>query len=103
VVNIGGGTTEIGVIALSGIVADASIRVGGNELDENITAFIRKSYNLLVGEATAEAVKIQVGSAFPDGEDKEMEVKGRDLVSGIPKTILINSAEIRDCIQEPIQ
>ena len=103
VVNIGGGTTEIGVIALSGIVADASIRVGGNELDENITAFIRKSYNLLIGEATAEAVKIQIGSAHPDGEVREMEVKGRDLVSGIPKTVIINSAEIRECIQEPIQ
>ncbi len=103
VVNIGGGTTEIGVIALSGIVADASIRVGGNELDEAIAGFIRKSFNLLVGEATAEAVKIQIGSAFSDGEDLDMEVKGRDLVSGIPKTVLINAAEIRDCIQEPIQ
>jgi rod shape-determining protein MreB and related proteins len=103
VVNIGGGTTEIGVIALSGIVADASIRVGGNELDEAIVAFMRRGYNLLIGEATAETIKIQIGSAYPVGDEREMEVKGRDLVSGIPKTIRINSREIRECIQEPIQ
>ena len=103
VVNIGGGTSEIGVIALSGIVADASIRVGGNEMDEAIVAFMRKGYNLLVGEATAEAIKIQVGSASPSVEPREMDVNGRDLISGIPKTIRIHSDEIRDCIQEPIQ
>jgi len=103
VVNVGGGTTEIGVIALSGIVADASIRVGGNELDEAITAFVRKSYNLLIGEATAESIKIQIGSAHPGGDERVMDVKGRDLVSGIPKTIAINSTEIRETIQEPIQ
>ncbi|HET8656868.1 MAG TPA: rod shape-determining protein [Longimicrobiaceae bacterium] len=103
VVNIGGGTTEIGVIALSGIVADASIRVGGNELDDAITAFVRKNFNLLIGEATSESIKIQIGSAYPDGEERAMEVKGRDLVSGIPKTVRIESAEIRDAIQEPIQ
>ncbi|HEV2146034.1 MAG TPA: rod shape-determining protein [Longimicrobiaceae bacterium] len=103
VVNIGGGTSEIGVIALSGIVADASIRVGGNEMDEAIVAFMRKGYNLLVGEATAEAIKIQVGSASPTVEPREMDVNGRDLISGIPKTIRIHSDEIRECIQEPIQ
>jgi rod shape-determining protein MreB len=103
VVNVGGGTTEIGVIALSGIVADASIRVGGNELDDAIGAFVRKQYNLLIGDATAEGIKIQIGSAAPDGDSRWMQVKGRDLVSGIPKTIEINSDEIRDCIQEPIQ
>jgi rod shape-determining protein MreB len=103
VVNIGGGTSEIGVIALSGIVADASIRVGGNEMDEAIVAFMRKGYNLLVGEATAEAIKIQVGSASPSVEPREMDVNGRDLISGIPKTIRIHSDEIRECIQEPIQ
>ena len=103
VVNIGGGTTEIGVIALSGIVANSSIRVGGNELDEAITAFVRKGFNLLIGDATSESIKIQIGSAYPDGEEREMPVKGRDLVSGIPKTVVIGSAEIRDAIQEPIQ
>jgi rod shape-determining protein MreB and related proteins len=103
VVNIGGGTTEIGVIALSGIVADASIRVGGNELDEAIAAFVRKNYNLLIGDATAETIKIQIGSAYAESEERWMPVKGRDLVSGIPKTIQINSLEIRECLQEPIQ
>jgi rod shape-determining protein MreB len=103
VVNIGGGTTEIGVIALSGIVADASIRIGGNEFDEAIVGFIRRHHNLLIGEATAEAIKIQIGSAAPNDGELEMEVSGRDLVSGIPKTVRVHSAEIRDCIQEPVQ
>jgi rod shape-determining protein MreB and related proteins len=103
VVNVGGGTTEIGVIALSGIVADASIRVGGNELDEAIAGFVRKNYNLLIGDATAETIKIQIGSASPADEERWMPVKGRDLVSGIPKTIEIHSQEIRECLQEPIQ
>lgn len=103
VVNVGGGTTEIGVIALSGIVADASIRVGGNEMDEAIVGFIRKHHNLMIGEATAEMIKIQIGSAYHTGDEREMDVNGRDLVSGIPKTVRIHSQEIRDCIQEPIQ
>lgn len=103
VVNVGGGTTEIGVIALSGIVADASIRVGGNELDEAIVAFVRKNFNLLIGDSTAELIKIQIGSASPNDEDREMAVKGRDLVSGIPKTVTINSRDVRDSLQEPIQ
>src|SRR5690606_13835250 len=103
VATVRGGTTEIGVIALSGIGANSSIRVGGNELDEAITAFVRKGFNLLIGDATSESIKIQIGSAYPDGEEREMPVKGRDLVSGIPKTVVIGSAEIRDAIQEPIQ
>ena len=103
VVNVGGGTSEIGVIALSGIVADASIRVAGNELDEAIMAYIRKSRNLLIGEATAESVKIQVGSAYPMELEREMDVTGRDLVNGIPKTVRVSSEEIRECIQEPVQ
>jgi len=102
VVNIGGGTTEIGVIALSGIVADASIRIGGNEMDEAIAAFVRKNYNLLIGEATAEMIKIKIGSASAAGGERSMDVKGRDLVSGIPMTIQVNSEEIRDCLQESI-
>jgi rod shape-determining protein MreB len=103
VIDIGGGTTEIAVIALSGIVADASIRVAGDELDRSILQFMRKNYNLLIGEPTAEQIKIQIGSAAPVGEEREMEVKGRDLVSGIPKTVRVHSSEIREAIQEPIQ
>ena len=103
VIDIGGGTTEIAVIALNGIVSNTSIRVGGDELDTSIVTFLRKNYNLLIGEPTAEAIKIQVGSAFDYGEEREMDVKGRDLVSGIPKTVLVHSQEIRECIQEPIQ
>ncbi len=103
VIDIGGGTTEIAVIALNGIVSDTSIRVGGDEIDNAIVTFLRKNYNLLIGEPTAEAIKIQIGSAFSNGEEREMEVKGRDLVSGIPKTVRVHSQEIRECIQEPIQ
>ena len=103
VIDIGGGTTEIAVIALSGIVSNTSIRVGGDELDVAIVTFLRKNYNLLIGEPTAEAIKIQIGSAFDFGEEREMEVKGRDLVSGIPKNVTVLSQEIRECIQEPIQ
>jgi rod shape-determining protein MreB and related proteins len=103
VIDIGGGTTEIAVIALNGIVSDTSIRVGGDEIDAAIVSFLRKNYNLLIGEPTAEAIKIQIGSAFNAGDEREMEVKGRDLVSGIPKTVRVHSQEIRECIQEPIQ
>ena len=103
VIDIGGGTTEIAVIALSGIVSDTSIRVGGDELDQAIVQFMRKNYNLLIGEPTAEAIKMQIGTAAPVGEEKEMEAKGRDLVSGIPKVVRVHSSEIREAIQEPIQ
>ena len=103
VIDIGGGTTEIAVIALSGIVSDTSIRTGGDELDMSIVQFMRKNYNLLIGEPTAEQIKIQIGSAAPIGDEREMEVKGRDLVSGIPKTVRVHSSEIREAIQEPIQ
>ena len=103
VIDIGGGTTEIAVIALSGIVSDTSIRTGGDELDKAIVQFMRKNYNLLIGEPTAEQIKIKIGSAAPIGDEREMEVKGRDLVSGIPKTVRVHSTEIREAIQEPIQ
>ena len=103
VIDIGGGTTEIAVIALSGIVSDTSIRTAGDELDTAIVQFMRKNYNLLIGEPTAEQIKITVGSAAPVGEEREMDVKGRDLVSGIPKIVRVHSSEIREAIQEPIQ
>ncbi len=102
VIDIGGGTTEIAVIALSGIVADASIRVAGDELDRTILQFMRKSYNLLIGDATAEMVKIRIGSAVALEQELAMEVKGRDLVSGLPRTVHVRSEEIREAIQEPI-
>ena len=102
VVNVGGGTTEIGVLALSGIVADASIRIAGNEMDEAIMAWVRKTHNLLIGEATAEGVKIQIGSACPLESEREMDVTGRDLVTGIPKAVRIGSEEVRACIAEPV-
>lgn len=103
VIDIGGGTTEIAVIALSGIVADTSIRIGGDELDRSIVTFLRKNYNLLIGEPTAEAIKMQIGSAIPIENEREMEVKGRDLLSGIPKMVVIHSEEIRECLQEPLR
>jgi rod shape-determining protein MreB len=102
VIDIGGGTTDVAIISLSGIVYSKSVRTGGNKMDEAIIQAIKKKYNLLVGERTAEEIKIEIGSAFPMDESKQMEVKGRDLVSGIPKTIVINEEEIRDALNEPV-
>ena len=102
VIDIGGGTTEIALIALSGIVTKSSIRVGGDEMDEAILQYIKKKYNLLIGDRSAENIKIQIGSSFPLDEEKEMEVRGNDLVRGIPKTIKVSSSEIRTALQEPV-
>lgn len=102
-VNVGGGTTEIGVIALSGLVAQSSIRVAGQKFDDLIAAHIRRTHGLLIGEATAELVKLRVGSAWVEREKAWMAVKGRDLVSGVPRTIEVDSAEIRDAIREPLR
>ena len=102
VIDIGGGTTEIAVIALSGIVCNTSIREGGDEMDEAVIQFMKKSYNMLIGEQTAENIKISIGSAYPMSEELELEVKGRDIITGIPKTVKVHSSEIRESIQEPI-
>mgnify|MGYP001809985498 CR=1 FL=1 len=102
VVDIGGGTTEVAVISLAGIVFSKSVRVGGDKMDEAVINYIKRKYNLLIGERTAESIKINVGSAYPDDEPKTMEVKGRDLVAGVPRTVVVNSDEIRDALSEPI-
>jgi len=102
IIDIGGGTTDIAVIALNGIVCDTSIRVAGDEMDEAIVQYIKKNYNLLIGDQTAELIKKEVGSAFKLDSELEMEVKGRDLVAGIPKTLRISSEEVRQALQEPL-
>ena len=102
VVDIGGGTTDIAVISLNGIVFNHSIRVAGNEMDEAIIQFLKKKYNLLIGERTAELVKIQIGSAYPLDQPLTMEIKGRDLREGIPKTIVVDDQEIREAIEDVI-
>jgi len=102
IVDIGGGTTEVAVISLSGIVYAKSVRVGGDKMDEAIVQYMKRKYNLLIGERTAEQIKIEIGSAYPDEEEKHMDVKGRDLVSGIPKTIDIHAGEIREALAEPV-
>ncbi len=103
IVDIGGGTTEVAVISLAGVVYSQSVRIGGDKLDESIVQYMKRKYNLLIGERTAEAVKIGIGNVYAaDDEVLSMEVKGRDLVSGIPKTLEINSGEIREAMSEPI-
>ena len=102
IIDIGGGTTEIAVISLAGIVFSRSIRIGGDELDEAIIEHLKKTYNLMIGERTAEDIKIKIGSAYPLEEELTMEVRGRDLVAGLPKTITVSSEEIREAIAGPI-
>jgi len=102
IVDIGGGTTEVAVISLSGIVFSRSVRVGGDKMDEAISQFIKRKHNLLVGERTAELIKITIGSAYPGDDIQTMEIKGRDLVAGIPKTVMITDEEIRDSLLDPI-
>src|SRR4026209_585944 len=101
--DIGGGTSEIAVIALGGIVVSTSLRVGGNKFDESIATYIRKKYNLMVGERTAEEVKIQIGTALPLERELTMEVRGRDLIAGLPRTIPITSSEVMEAIEVPLQ
>src|SRR5476649_1573255 len=102
IVDIGGGTCEIAIISLAGIVFSRSLRVGGDEFDNTITAHMKRAYNMMIGERTAEEVKIRIGSAFPMEQELTMDVKGRDLGSGLPKTLTIRSEEIREALQEPL-
>ncbi len=103
IIDIGGGTTEIAVISLSGTVFSKSIRIGGDEMNEAIIEYLKKTYNLMVGERTAEDIKIKIGSAYPLEEEMTLEVKGRDLVAGLPKTVTITSEEVREALQEPLR
>ncbi|MFO0551913.1 MAG: rod shape-determining protein [Polyangiaceae bacterium] len=102
VVDIGGGTTEVAVISLAGIVYSQSVRVAGDKMDEAIMGYIKRKYNMAIGEQTAERIKISIGNAYPLDQPLTMEVKGRDMVAGIPKTVLVNSDEIREALAEPI-
>lgn len=105
VVDVGGGTTEVAIISLGGIVTSKSIRIGGDEMDESIVYYIKKEYNLMIGERTAEEIKKNVGSAFadPELEGKTMDIRGRDLVTGLPKTVNISSTEIKEALAEPVE
>jgi rod shape-determining protein MreB and related proteins len=102
IIDIGGGTTEVALISLSGIVFSRSVRVAGDELDEAIAGYMKRAYNLMIGERTAEEIKIKIGSAYPMEKEAAMEVKGRDLVAGLPKTLTITSQEVREALLEPI-
>ncbi len=102
IVDIGGGTTDVAVISLAGVVYSKTVRVAGNELDEAIIQYIKRKYNLLIGERTAEDIKINIGSAYPLEEEKTLEIKGRDLVDGIPKTLVVSDEEIREAMSEPV-
>ena len=102
VVDIGGGTSEIAIISLGGIVTAKSIRLGGDELDEAIVNYVKKEYSLMICERTAEDVKIKIGSAYKEGDEIEMEIRGRDLISGLPKTMQISSSEVRDALRDPV-
>lgn len=102
VVDIGGGTSEVAVISLGGIVTSKSLRVAGDELDEAIVHYVKKEYNLMIGERTAEEIKVKIGAAFPKPKDEVLDIRGRDLITGLPKTLTITSTEIMEAIKEPI-
>ena len=102
IVDIGGGTTDVAVISMAGIVYSRTVRIAGNEMDDAIIHYIKRKYNLLIGERTAEDIKIQIGSAFPLEEEMTMEIKGRDLVAGVPKTLVVSDEEIREALAETV-
>ena len=103
IIDIGGGTTEFAVISLGGMVYAKSIKIAGDELDQAVIEYLRKTYNLMIGERTAEEIKIRIGSAYPLEEELNMDVRGRDLISGLPKTITVTSVEIREALHDPVQ
>lgn len=103
IIDVGGGTTEIAVISLAGIVFSRSIRIGGDEMDEAIIEYMKKTYNLMIGERSAEDIKIKIGSAYPLEEELSLEIRGRDLVIGLPKAITVNSQEVRSALKEPLE
>ena len=103
IIDIGGGTTEMAVISLAGVVFSKSIRVGGNEMDAAIIDYLKRTYNLMVGDRTAEEIKIKIGSAYPLEEELKMEVRGRDLIAGLPKMITVTSEEVREALSEPVK
>lgn len=102
IVDIGGGTTEVAVISLSGIVISNSIRIAGDKMDEAILQYMKRKFNLLIGESTAEQIKVQIGTTYPTGENRRMEVKGRDLVAGVPKTVEITEMDVKEALAEPV-
>jgi rod shape-determining protein MreB len=102
IIDIGGGTTEVAIISLAGIVYANSVRVGGDKMDDAILNYVKRKYNLLIGERTAERIKIEIGSAYPSDEQKSLVVKGRDLVAGVPKTLEIHTEDVREALQEPV-
>lgn len=102
IVDIGGGTTEVAVISLGGIVTSKSIRIAGDEMDEAVVNYVKRTYNLLIGERTAEEIKIQIGSAYPLNDGETMDIRGRDLVTGLPKTLTVTAEEIRKALSEPV-
>ena len=102
IVDVGGGTTEVAVISLGGIVVAQSIRVGGDELDEAIISYVKKEYKLMIGSQTAEEVKLEIGSAYPLREEVQAEIRGRDMITGLPKTVVLSSEDVRDALEEPV-
>ncbi|TZE82248.1 rod shape-determining protein [Calorimonas adulescens] len=102
IVDIGGGTTDVAIISLGGIVTSKNLRIAGDEMDESIISYIKREYNLMIGERTAEEIKITIGSAYPKPKEETMEIRGRDLITGLPKTLKISSTEIMEAMKEPI-
>lgn len=102
VVDIGGGTTDVAVLSLGGIVVSESLRIGGDKFDEALVRFVKKEYNMMIGERTAEEIKVKIGTAYPNGRDEKLEIRGRDLLSGLPKTVRITSAETREALHETV-
>jgi rod shape-determining protein MreB len=103
VVDVGGGTTEVAVISLGGVVVSQSVRIGGDEIDEALINWVKKEYNLLLGDRTAEQLKMAIGSAWPFNDEPNAEIRGRDLVSGLPKTVIVTAQDVREAIEEPVQ